>query len=765
MNYTVHNQTIDLGNGREITIETGKLAKQADGSVVVRSGDTMLLATAVSSHEVRDDVDFLPLTVDYREKYAAAGRFPGGFFKREARPSDGEVLVMRLVDRALRPTFPSDYHAGTQVMIQLMSSDKEVMPDSLVGLAASACLSVSDIPFDGPISEVRVARIDGVFVVNPHRTELESADMDMMVAGTLDSIVMVEGEMHEVSEDEMVDAIEVAHKAIIVQCEAQVALAKSTGHYGVQREYNHEDHNEDLRGRVNAYLEDKMYAAAQSGKTKEERKTLFSALKKEFMETLSDEERSANGFMLRQYLGATQKKAIRDLLLNDGVRLDGRKPTDIRSIWTEVDYLPGTHGSAIFTRGETQSLTTLTLGTKQDEQLIDSALIKKTEKFLLHYNFPPFSTGEERPLRGVSRREVGHGNLALRALKPVMPDVEKCPYTIRLVSEILESNGSSSMATVCAGTLALMDGGVPIKAPVSGIAMGLITDKDSGKYVVLSDILGDEDHLGDMDFKVTGTEAGITACQMDIKIKGLSFQQLREALEQAREGRHHVRREMLKNLSEPRSDYKDHAPRIVTLEVPGDSIGPIIGPGGKIIQEIQAETGTNISIEDVDGRGIVEIAASDRASIDAALARIKAIAFPPTVEIGTEYEGKVKSIMPYGAFVEVIPGQDGLLHVSELDWNRVERVEDILKEGELVKFKVVGRDDKTGKIKLSRKALMPKPEGYVERPERPERPRGDRGDRGRERGDRGDRGGRGGDREDRGRDRGPRPERESESND
>ncbi|MDE0871673.1 MAG: polyribonucleotide nucleotidyltransferase [Flavobacteriales bacterium] len=762
MNYTVHNQTIDLGNGREITIETGKLAKQADGSVVVRSGDTMLLATAVSSHEVRDDVDFLPLTVDYREKYAAAGRFPGGFFKREARPSDGEVLVMRLVDRALRPTFPSDYHAGTQVMIQLMSSDKEVMPDCLVGLAASACLAVSDIPFDGPISEVRVARIDGVFVVNPHRTELESADMDMMVAGTLDSIVMVEGEMHEVSEDEMVDAIEVAHKAIVVQCEAQVALAKSTGHYGVQREYNHEDHNEDLRGRVNAYLEDKMYAAAQSGKTKEERKTLFSALKKEFLETLSDEERGANGFMLRQYLGATQKKAIRDLLLNDGVRLDGRKPTDIRSIWTEVDYLPGTHGSAIFTRGETQSLTTLTLGTKLDEQLIDSALIKKTEKFLLHYNFPPFSTGEERPLRGVSRREVGHGNLALRALKPILPDVEKCPYTIRLVSEILESNGSSSMATVCAGTLALMDGGVPIKAPVSGIAMGLITDKDSGKYVVLSDILGDEDHLGDMDFKVTGTEAGITACQMDIKIKGLSFQQLREALEQAREGRHHVRREMLKNLSEPRSDYKDHAPRIVSLEVPGDSIGPIIGPGGKIIQEIQAETGTNISIEDVDGRGIVEIAASDKAAIDAALARIKAIAFPPTVEIGTEYEGKVKSIMPYGAFVEVIPGQDGLLHVSELDWNRVERVEDILKEGELVKFKVVGRDEKTGKIKLSRKALMPKPEGYVERAERP---RGDRGDRGRDRGDRGDRGGRGGDREDRGRDRGPRPERESESND
>ena len=750
MNYTVHNQTIDLGNGREITLETGKLAKQAHGSVVVRCGDTMLLATAVSSHEVRDDMDFLPLTVDYREKYAAAGRFPGGFFKREARPSDTEVLVMRLVDRALRPTFPSDYHAGTQVMIQLMSADAEVLPDSLAGLAASACLAVSDIPFDGPISEVRVARIDGAFVINPHRTELESADMDMMVAGSMDSIVMVEGEMSEVSEDEMVDAIEAAHKAIQAQCEAQIALAKSTGHYGVQREYSHENHDEDLRSRVNEALTEPFYKAAQVGKSKEERKASFKAIKDSFMETLSDEERNEKAFMLRQYISAVQKKAIRDLLLNEETRLDGRKPTDIRSIWTEVDYLPGTHGSSIFTRGETQSLTTLTLGTKLDEQLIDGALVRKTEKFLLHYNFPPFSTGEERPLRGTSRREVGHGNLALRALKPILPAVEDCPYTIRLVSEILESNGSSSMATVCAGTLALMDGGIPIKAPVSGIAMGLITDKESGKYVVLSDILGDEDHLGDMDFKVTGTEKGITACQMDIKIKGLSFQQLREALEQAREGRHHIRREMLHSLSEPRADYKDHAPRIVALQVPGESIGPIIGPGGKIIQEIQADTETVISIEDVDGKGIVEISASNKSAIEAAVAKIKAIAFPPTVEIGEEYEGKVKSIMPYGAFVEVIPGQDGLLHVSELDWKRVDRVEDILKEGEVVKFKVVGRDDKTGKIKLSRKVLMPKPEGYVERPERS---RGDRGDRGRDRGPRSDRG----------RDRGPREDQQSSS--
>ena len=730
MNYTVHNETIDLGNGREITLETGKLAKQAHGSVVVRSGDTMLLATVVSAHEVRDDVDFLPLTVDYREKYAAAGRFPGGFFKREARPSDTEVLVMRLVDRALRPTFPSDYHAGTQVMIQLMSADAEVLPDSLAGLAASACIAVSDIPFDGPISEVRVARIGGEFVVNPTRTEMETADIEMMVAGSMDSIVMVEGEMHEVSEDEMVDAIEVAHEAIKRQCEAQIALAKKTGHFGVTRDYSHETHDEELRDQVMSELYPKFYEAAISGASKEERKASFGTIKDAFMEGLGEETVKEKAFMLRQYIGSAQKKAVRDLLLNENIRLDGRKPDEIRPIWTEVDYLPGCHGSSIFTRGETQSLTTLTLGTKLDEQLIDGALVRKTEKFLLHYNFPPFSTGEERPLRGTSRREVGHGNLALRALKAVLPSHEDCPYTIRLVSEILESNGSSSMATVCAGTLALMDGGVKIKAPVSGIAMGLITDQASGKYVVLSDILGDEDHLGDMDFKVTGTEHGITACQMDIKIKGLSFQQLREALAQAREGRHHIRREMLHSLSEPRADYKDHAPRIVTFEVPGESIGPIIGPGGKIIQEIQAETGTTVSIEDVDGKGIVEIAASDKAAIDAAMNRIKSIAFPPTVEIGEEYEGKVKSIMPYGAFVEVIPGQDGLLHVSELDWNRVDNVEDILKEGELVKFKVVGRDPKTGKIKLSRKVLLPKPEGYVEREERPRRGGERGGDRG-----------------------------------
>ena len=736
MNYTVHNQTIDLGNGREISIETGKLAKQADGSIVLKSGNTMLLATIVSSKEVRDEVDFLPLTVDYREKYASAGRFPGGFFKREARPSDAEVLVMRLVDRALRPMFPKDYHAGTQVMVQLMSADEEVMPDSLVGLAASACIAVSDIPFNGPISEVRVARVNGEFIINPLRSELEDADIDLMVAGTADSIVMVEGEMSEVSEAEMVDAIVAAGAAIKVQCEAQVELAKKVGTHGVEREYCHENHCEDLRSRVNDTLYSKMYDAAQKGASKSERKESFKAITNQFVDSLSEEERTEKAFMLKSYLHDVQKKAIRDLVLNEGVRLDGRTTTDIRPIWGEVDYLPGCHGSSIFTRGETQSLTTLTLGTKQDEQLIDGALEKKTEKFLLHYNFPPFSTGEERPLRGTSRREVGHGNLALRALKEVLPPVEECPYTIRLVSEILESNGSSSMATVCAGTLALMDGGIQIKAPVSGIAMGLITDKESGKYAVLSDILGDEDHLGDMDFKVTGTETGITACQMDMKIQGISMDVLREALEQACEGRHHIRKEMMKVISEPRDDFKPHAPRIISFSVPGDTIGAIIGPGGKIIQELQAETNTNISIEDIDGEGRVEVAASDKEAIEEAVKRVKAIAFPPTVEIGEEYEGKVKTIMPYGAFVEVLPGIDGLLHVSELEWRRVENVEDVLKEGESVKFKVVGRDAKTGKIKLSRKVLLEKPEGYVEPAERPRR--GDRGDRR----DRRDRGGR-----------------------
>ena len=710
MELNIVTKTIDLGDGRPVTIETGKLAKQAHGSVVVRQGDTMLLAAAVSNKEASEGVDFLPLTVDYREKYASTGRFPGGFFKREARPSDTEVLVMRLVDRALRPTFPEDYHAETQVMIQLMSADKENMPDSLAGLAASAALAVSDIPFDGPISEVRVARVDGNFVINPTYSQLEEADIDMMIAGSMDSIVMVEGEMKEVSEEEMVAAIEAAHKAIQKQCQAQLDMAAEVPGCSPKREYEHEKHDDALKQAIHDACYQKYYDAAKNAGSKKERGMTFKSIKEDFLANMSEEEKAEKQYMLRDYFKATQKKAIRDLLLNEGIRLDGRGTKDIRPIWCEVDYLPGPHGSAVFTRGETQSLTTLTLGTKDDEQLIDNALVRKTEKFLLHYNFPPFSTGEARPIRGTSRREIGHGNLALRALKPMLPPVEECPYTIRLVSEILESNGSSSMATVCAGTLALMDGGVPITRPVSGIAMGLITDKDSGKYAVLSDILGDEDHLGDMDFKVTGTTEGITACQMDIKIKGLSFTQLTEALLQAKEGRAHILNEMLKTMDKPREDYKDHAPRIVSFEVPAEAIGPIIGPGGKIINEIQDTTGANVSIEDADGKGLVEVSGDNKQKIDAAVARIRAIAFPPTVEVGEVYEGQVKTVMPYGAFVEIIPGQDGLLHISELEHHRVNQVTDVINEGDVVKFKVTGRDPRSGKLKLSRKVLLPKPE-------------------------------------------------------
>jgi polyribonucleotide nucleotidyltransferase len=727
------NQTIDLGDGRPVHIESGKLAKQAHGSVVVRQGDTMLLATAVSNFEASEGVDFLPLTVDYREKYAAAGRFPGGFFKREARPSDTEVLTMRLVDRALRPTFPSDYHAEVQVMMQVMSVDDVNMPDSLACLAAASALAVSDIPFDGPITEVRVARVEGEYVVNPTHEQLASADMDMMIAGSLDSIIMVEGEMDEVSEDDMLQAIATAHVAIKKQCEAQVELTKLAGKE-TKREYSHENHDADFKKEVLDAMYDKCYEIASRGVGKEERSAAFREVKQAFVAGLGDREVDSN--MLRDYVKAAEKKAVRDLILNEGKRLDGRKTTDIRDIWCEVDYLPGPHGSAVFTRGETQSLTTLTLGTSDDQQMIDGAFSQRHDKFLLHYNFPPFCTGEARFLRGTSRREIGHGNLALRALKGMLPSVEDCPYTIRLVSEVLESNGSSSMATVCAGTLALLDGGVRMKRPVSGIAMGMIDD-GAGKYAVLSDILGDEDHLGDMDFKVTGTEKGITACQMDIKVKGLSQEQLREALMQAKDGRAHILDEMMKTKSEASEDYKDHAPRIVTIEIPTESIGPIIGPGGKIIKEIQESTGANISIDEVDGKGIVEVSATDKKMIDAALNRIKTIAFPPTVEIGEEYEGVVKTVMPYGAFVEILPGMDGLLHISELEWHRVEQVSDVIKEGEMVKFKVTGRDPKSGKLKLSRKVLLERPEGHVE-----EKPRGDRRDRG-DRGDRRDRGDRG----------------------
>ncbi|MCA1750743.1 MAG: polyribonucleotide nucleotidyltransferase [Cryomorphaceae bacterium] len=710
MNYDLVTKTIDLGDGKQITIETGKLAKQADGSVMVRMGDTMMMATVVATKEAKEGIDFLPLTLDYREKYASTGRFPGGFFKREARPSTDEILVMRLVDRALRPLFPKDYHSEIQVMLALMSSDKSHQPDALACLAASAALAVSNIPFAGPVSEVRVARVDGKFIVNPTFEEMEGADMDMMIAGTLDSVVMVEGAMHEVSEDDMVGAIEAGHAAIKVQCQALTELGAAVAKSEPKREYDHEESDEELRKAVHAHSYQPCYDVAKQNLSKEERGKAFKEVRLQFMEQFSEEEQAEKKALVKKYHGEAQKKAVRDLVLAENVRLDGRRPDEIRPIWCEVDYLPGTHGSAVFTRGETQSLTTLTLGSKLDEQTVDGALFQGKEKFLLHYNFPPFCTGEAYPLRGTSRREIGHGNLALRALKNVIPGAPENPYTVRLVSDILESNGSSSMATVCAGTLALMDGGVKITAPVSGIAMGLISDQESGKYAVLSDILGDEDHLGDMDFKITGTSKGITACQMDIKIKGLSFEILKKALYQARDGRAHILGEMLKTLDKTRDDYKPHAPRIESFIIPKDMIGAIIGPGGKIIQEIQATTNTEIVVEEIPEGGRVDIVSANKQDIDTAVRRIKNIAFPPTAEVGEEYEGVVKSIMPYGAFVEVVPGVDGLLHISELEWRKVDKVEDVLKEGEMVKFKVTGKDPKTGKLKLSRKVLLERPE-------------------------------------------------------
>ena len=675
---------------------------------MLRIGDTMILCTVVSNKGAKEGIDFLPLTVDYREKYASTGRFPGGFFKREARPSTDEILTMRLVDRALRPLFPDDYHSETQVMIALMSSDKENIPDALVCLAASAALAVSDIPFNGPVSEVRVSRKDGKFIINPTYAELEGSDLELVVAGTAKSIVMVEGEMSEVSEDEMVEAIGKAHDAIKVQCQAIQEFGDMVAKSQPKRTYEHEESDEDLKKKVMDECYQGCFDIAAKNLAKEQRGEGFAEVKANFESQYSEEELAEKAELIKKYFKAAQKKAIRDLVLDNGVRLDGRKTTEIRPIWSEIDYLPGPHGSAIFTRGETQSLTTLTLGSKRDEQTIDGALYQGTENFLLHYNFPPFSTGEAYPIRGTSRREIGHGNLALRALKPVIPTGTENPYTIRIVSDILESNGSSSMATVCAGTLAMMDGGIQIKAPVSGIAMGLISDGD--KYAVLSDILGDEDHLGDMDFKVTGTAKGITACQMDIKVEGLSFEILKKALYQARDGRAHILNEMLKTIDKPREDYKPHAPRIISFIIPKDMIGAIIGPGGKIIQEIQASTNTEIVIEEVPEGGKVDIVSANKEDIDAATKRIKGIAFPPSAEVGEEYEGKVKSIMPYGAFVEVVPGVDGLLHISELEWRKVDKVEDVLKEGESVKFKVIGKDPKTGKLKLSRKVLLEKPQ-------------------------------------------------------
>jgi polyribonucleotide nucleotidyltransferase len=705
MSLNVIKKVIDLGDGRTIEIETGKLAKQAHGSVVVKMGDTMLLATVVSSFEAKEGVDFLPLSVDYQEKYASTGRIPGGFLRREARLSDYEVLISRLVDRALRPLFPEDYHADTQVMISLISADKDIMPDCLAGLAASAALAVSDIPFNGPISEVRVAKIDGKLIINPKMSELAKATMEFIVAGSEFDINMVEGQCDEIQEDEMVEALKFAHAAIKHHCLIQKELTVEVGKT-VKRTYSHENHNEDLKKAIYAATYDQVYAIASSASGKDERSAKFKEVRDTYIATLGEID-DVTKFLAKKYYHDVEYDAIRNLVLDEGKRLDGRKTTEIRPIWSEVGYLPAAHGSAVFTRGETQSLTTVTLGAKDDEQMIDGAFINGYQKFLLHYNFPGFSTGEVRPNRGAGRREIGHGNLAMRSLKQVLPADDENPYTIRIVSDILESNGSSSMATVCAGTLALMDAGIKIKSPVSGIAMGLITNEMGTKYAILSDILGDEDHLGDMDFKVTGTKNGIVACQMDLKINGLSYEVLAKALEQAKAGRLHILGEMAKTMEAPREDYKPHAPRIVTIRIDKEYIGAVIGPGGKIIQEMQRETGATISIEEVGNQGVVQIFADDKAAIDAAVGRIKAIAMKP--EVGETYEGKVRSIMPFGAFIEIMPGKDGLLHISEIDHKRIETMDGVFEIGEIVKVKLL-EVDKQGKLKLSRKALMPRPE-------------------------------------------------------
>ena len=699
-------QEIRLEDGRTITLETGKLAKQADGSVVVKMGDCMLLATAVSARKA-SPVDFLPLTVDYREKFAAAGRFPGGFFKREARPSDQEVLTMRLVDRVLRPLFPKDYHAETQVMIQLMSHDENVMPDALAGLAASTAIQLSDIPFEYPISEVRVARVDGMFVINPSKEQLAESDIDIMIGASQDSVAMVEGEFDEISEEEMLDAISFGHEAIKDQIKAQVALAEAFGKKET-RTYEQEDKDEALEKTIHKKTYDSYYEVAKQGLSKAERSEKFSEIKENFIASLTEEELEEKSELIGRYLGSTQKKAVRDLVLADGIRLDGRKTTDIRPIWCEVDYLPSTHGSALFTRGETQALATATLGTSRESNIIDLPTDQGEENFYLHYNFPPFSTGEARPLRGTSRREVGHGNLAQRALKKVIPD--NCPYTVRIVSEVLESNGSSSMATVCAGTMALMDAGVQISKPVSGIAMGLITEGDN--FAVLSDILGDEDHLGDMDFKVTGTADGITACQMDIKIKGLRFDIMTQALNQAKEGRLHILKHLTDTISSPNEDVKAHAPKMINRRIPNEYIGALIGPGGKVIQELQKESGCTIVINEdpVTEEGIVEILGTSPEGIAMVEGKIDSITFKP--KVGNTYEVKVIKMLDFGAVVEYTeaPGNEVLLHVSELAWERTENVSDVVNLGDILKVKYFGVDSRTRKEKVSRKALLPRPD-------------------------------------------------------
>ena len=722
----VFREVIDLGDGRTISLETGKLAKQAHGSVVVQSGKCMLLCTVVSNYH-QADVDFLPLTVDYREKFAAAGRYPGGFFKREARPSDGEVLTMRLVDRVLRPLFPKDYHAETQVMIQMMSHDDDVMPDAMAGLAASAAIQLSDIPFETPISEVRVARVNGEFVINPTRAQLGEADIDMMVGASADSVMMVEGEMDECSEEEMADAIKFAHEAIKVQCAAQVALAEAFGKKET-REYEPEVEDEDLAAKIKDMVYDKTYAIAKAGSAKHERGAAFSEIKEEVFNSFSEEEQAELGKLIHKYVAKAQKTAIRDLTLKEGLRLDGRKTTDIRPIWCEVDYLPSTHGSSIFTIGETQALATVTLGTSREANQIDMPSFEGEETFYLHYNFPPFSTGEARPLRGTSRREVGHGNLAQRALKGMIP--ADCPYTVRVVSEVLESNGSSSIATVCSGTMALMDAGVQLKKPVSGIAMGLISDGDN--YAVLSDILGDEDHLGDMDFKVTGTADGITACQMDIKIKGLSYEILVNALKQARYGRLHILSKLTDTIEKPNATVKAHAPKMITRRIPNDMIGAFIGPGGKHIQELQKETETTIVITEdpITEEGIIEILGTKPEGMDAVIAKIESMLFKP--EVGSVYEVKVIKMLDFGAVVEYTeaPGNEVLLHVSELAWERTDNVSDVVNLGDILDVKYFGIDPRTRKEKVSRKAILPKPEGWQERPKRDNNNRGRDNNRG-----------------------------------
>ncbi|MBP3253881.1 MAG: polyribonucleotide nucleotidyltransferase [Bacteroidales bacterium] len=722
-------KVFSLADGRQIEIETGKLAKQADGSAVVRMGDTMILATVCAKKEAGADVDFMPLSVDYQEKYAATGKFPGGFFKREARPSEYEILIARLVDRALRPLFPSNYHAEVQVQITLISGDRQNPPDALAALAASAALACSDIPFEGPVSECRVARINGEFVINPDYLQQEEADLDLIVAATKDNIMMVEGEMKEVSEEVMLNALKAAHESIKLHCAALEELTAMTGKT-VKREYCHEEDDEQIKQQMTDACYQKCYDLAKQGiKSKQERGEKFDAVYEEFLSTLDEEYIEEHKVMLNRYFHDIHKEAMRDMVLNERVRLDGRQLEEIRPIWTEIDYLPSAHGSAIFTRGETQSLSTCTLGTKLDEQTIDGAMIEGSNRFILHYNFPGFATGEVKGNKSTSRREIGHGNLAMRALKQVLPNEEDCPYTIRVVSDILESNGSSSMATVCAGCLALMDAGVQISKPVSGIAMGLI--EKNGKWAVLSDILGDEDHLGDMDFKVCGTRDGITACQMDIKCDGLSYEILAQALAQAKRGREHILNIITDTIAAPREDYKPHVPRIISMLIPKEFIGAVIGPQGKNIQEIQKDTDTVIVIEEKGEYGVCEISSANKEGIERAAARIKAITTVP--EVGEVYDATVKSIMPYGAFVEFLPGKEGLLHVTEIDWKRIEKVEDVLKEGDEIRVKLIGIDKQSGKFKLSHRVLIPKPEGYVDtnpkgnRPQRSNTPKNDKG--------------------------------------